>query len=337
VVLAAVRVRGEALEAILEPPHRPAELHREPAEAHFLREQDALVAEAAPDVGGDHPDTPLIDAEALREAGAVDVRHLRRGVHDELIEPAVAVRDDAAALDRRHVLARGADAPLHLDRGTRADAREIVLDHRLEHDVVRPLVVHARRARRNRLHHVDDRGQRFVIHLDQRRDVLGFRAGRRDAHRDRLADLAHLAPGEDVLRRRAEALERRVGDDRLHAGEVVDGEDRGFVAGGSPHRADARVRDRRAHERDLQHAGEAQVGDVLAAAAEEAPVLLAAETSADALTGRLVHTAPLLRVPTASYVARYPAPRYEACTDGSSRSAALSPASATAPFSRMYA
>ena len=288
VVLAAVGVGRQLLEPVLEPAHRPPELHREPAEAHLLRQQDALVAEPAADVRRDDADAPLVDAETLREPGAVDVRHLRRRMDGELVEPPVVVRHHAAPLDRRHALARGADAPPHADRGARADACEIVVDHGLEHDVVAPVLVHERRPRLDRRDHVDDGGQLLELDLDQRRDVLGFRASRRDAHRDQLADLAHLALREHVLRRRLEALERRVGDDRSDAGEIVDGEDRLLVTGGLAHRADARVRHRRAHERDVEHPDHADVADVLAAAAEEARVLLAAEAGAHALARRAV-------------------------------------------------
>ena len=171
-------------------------------------------------------------------------------------------------------------------------AREIVVDERLEHDVVGPVLVDERCARLERRHHVDDGGQLLEVDLDQRRDVLGFRAGRRNAHRDELADLAHLVLREDVLRRRLEALQRRVGDDRLDAGEVVDREDRVLVAGGLADGADARVRDRRTHERDVEHSDHADVADVLAAAAEEAFVLLAAQPRADALAGAPGHAAP---------------------------------------------
>jgi hypothetical protein len=47
--------------------------------------------------------------------------------------------------------------------------------------------------------------------------------------------------------------------------------------------AHARVRDRAAYERHILHAGEMQIGDELAAAAQQAIVLLAAKARADAL------------------------------------------------------
>ena len=54
VMLAAVCVRGQLLAPVLEPAHRMAAPHGEPAQANFLAGQDRLVAEAAAHVGRDH-------------------------------------------------------------------------------------------------------------------------------------------------------------------------------------------------------------------------------------------------------------------------------------------
>ena len=98
-VLAAVGVGGQVLAPVLEPAQRGADLARSPGERDLLRQQDALVAEAAADVGRDHADLALVDAEALCQARAHDVRLLGRGVNDELAEPGMPARDHAAALD----------------------------------------------------------------------------------------------------------------------------------------------------------------------------------------------------------------------------------------------
>ena len=58
---------------------------------------------------------------------------------------------------------------------------------------------------------VDDRGQRFVVDVDELGRVLGERAARGDDERDRVADEAHLALGERRARRlRALRPDRRV-------------------------------------------------------------------------------------------------------------------------------
>ena len=75
-VLAAIGAGGQMLAPVLDPAHRMAAVHREPAEADLLRQQDALVAEATADVGRDDADLALVEAETLGEAGAHDVRHL---------------------------------------------------------------------------------------------------------------------------------------------------------------------------------------------------------------------------------------------------------------------
>src|SRR5207237_4685189 len=67
-VLAAVGIRRELLAPVLEPANWHAELFREPAEAHFFGQQDALVAEAAADVRRDDAYRALVDAEAFRES-----------------------------------------------------------------------------------------------------------------------------------------------------------------------------------------------------------------------------------------------------------------------------
>ena len=63
-VLAAVGVGDELLAPVLDPAHRAAEAAREPAEADLLGQQDALVAEAAADVGRDDADRACVEAEA---------------------------------------------------------------------------------------------------------------------------------------------------------------------------------------------------------------------------------------------------------------------------------
>ena len=62
--------------AILGPAHRMAATHRQPGKADFFRQQDALVPEAAPDVGRNDTDSALLHAEAFGEATARNVRHL---------------------------------------------------------------------------------------------------------------------------------------------------------------------------------------------------------------------------------------------------------------------
>ena len=74
VVLATIGVAGELLASILDPAHRMTQLPCEPGRAHFFRQQDALVAEAAADIGRDDADAPLVEPKASGKPGAHDVR-----------------------------------------------------------------------------------------------------------------------------------------------------------------------------------------------------------------------------------------------------------------------
>ena len=139
---------------------------------------------------------------------------------------------------------------------------------------------------RRRGQHVGNDGQRLEIDLDLGRHVLGLGARGRGAERDQLADVAHLAGGQYRLHGRLEARQRGVGADRRDAVEIIG--DEHVVANGRRDRdaLDARVRDRAAEERHLQHAGQADVADILPPPAHVAVVLLAQEPRADALGRR---------------------------------------------------
>ena len=67
------------LAPILDPAQRTLELARARRRAHTSSaQQDALVAEAAADIGRDDADLCPVEAEALGKAGAHDMRQLRR-------------------------------------------------------------------------------------------------------------------------------------------------------------------------------------------------------------------------------------------------------------------
>jgi len=282
VMLAAVGVGDQVLAPVLDPAHRMPAAERKPTDADLLRREDALVAETAADVGRDHPHLAVLEAQAVGQAGAHDVRHLGRAVDGELLEAAVPERDHALALDRRHALAGRAQLARHGDRG-RCRRRPVArLDESLEEDVVAPVLMQQRRARPAPFEHVMDRGQLLELDDHARRDVLRLGAARGEAHGDQLADLADLAPGQRRLVGDLEA--RQAGDrrDRLHLGHVVRREDRAPVRIRHPDAADLRMRHRAAREGNLFHPGQADVGDELPAAAHVAVVFLADQPTADA-------------------------------------------------------
>ena len=83
-----------------------------------------------------------------------------------------------------------------------------------------------RRAGSERVTRVDHRRGLVDCHLNQIGDVFGLFLARRDDCRDRLADKAHLAVGQDRLADRLviELVQHR--QDRLHALEIGGGDDR---------------------------------------------------------------------------------------------------------------
>ena len=71
--------------------------------------------------------------------------------------------------------------------------------------VVAPGLVQQRRAWRAAGEHVGNRWQLLEIDLDALGDVLGLGTAGGDAHRHRLADMAHAIHGQRMLRGRLEA------------------------------------------------------------------------------------------------------------------------------------
>ena len=108
--------------------------------------------------------------------------------------------------------------------------------------------------------HVVNRGQFLEIEPHLRRDVLGLGPRRRDAHRDQLADLPHLAGRQDRLVRGFEALQARHSADRADALQVVRDEDAVAEVFGNVNRRDPGMSERAAHERYVLHVRQPDVG-----------------------------------------------------------------------------
>ena len=279
-MLAAIGVGDQHLAPVFQPAHRIAEMPREPGQADFLSRKDRLVAEAAADILRDHADVDLGDAEELRQPGADHVRKLGGAVQRQLIEPRLPLRDEAAALDRRHHVTCGAHLARDLHRRVLGSRLDRTVKAGLDRDVALDVVVHQRTARLLRLEHVDDRRQLFVFDDDLGGDVLGLRARIGDAHGDQLADVADPIDDERRLLRHLEARQRRHRPDRLHPGQVLRDENRGAQTLRNVHAGQPRVRDRAADERDLAHAREPDVTDELAAAVQKPVIFLAPEPHA---------------------------------------------------------
>ena len=153
--------------------------------------------------------------------------------------------------------------------------------------VVAPVGVDQRRAGRQRLLRIDDGGKRLVGHDDGGRGVRRLVRIGGDHDRHRLAGEADDAVGQRGL---AVGLDRRRGDRRrrqraAELGKVGQREDAGHarvLAGAAGiERDEACVRMRAAHDDRVQRALEGDVGDVAAAAGEEAVIFSAPQRLPD--------------------------------------------------------
>jgi hypothetical protein len=232
----------------------------------------------------------LVEAEAIGQAGLGDVRHLRRGRDDQLLEPRIPLGQHAPALERCHGLARGAQGPRHLRRGDGIESRHVVVAPRLEEGIHRPVIVDQRLARQRRRQHVGNSGQRLVVEHAGGGEILGGGATFRDARRDRLADVAQLVPGKRRLLRRTKARQRGVGADGPNALQIADREDPLLRARGLGHATQPRMGDGAAQERDLEHAGPRDVADKTPPAMKKPRVFLAPKRRADAEAAHLTIT-----------------------------------------------
>ena len=146
-MLPAIGAGGQMFAPVLKPTQRMAAAHRQPSEAHILRQKNAFVAKAAADVRRDDPHLRLHQPQTFGEAGAHDMGHLAARIQNELVHAAVPIGDRAAALHRSHALAGGGNLASNLDRSVERGF-DIDVDERLKERVVAPVLVQERRVRR---------------------------------------------------------------------------------------------------------------------------------------------------------------------------------------------
>jgi len=157
------------------------------------------------------------------------------------------------------------------------------VDEGLQKDVVSPMLVQQRRVGTPRRKHVMDRRQFVEVDLDGGGDILGLGPRIGHARGDEFAHLTHLVDGQHRLLRHLEPGKRRHRHDRLHILQVGCRIDAIAVDFRHPDLAHLRMRKRRAEEGDILHAGQTDIGHILAAPAKETIVLLARQRGADAL------------------------------------------------------
>ena len=146
---------------------------------------------------------------------------------------------------------------------------------------VRHLVAHFRRARRRGLPCIRMRGERLVLHRDQRGRVLGNIAALGHNDRHRLADEGNLLAREDggraalgLARCARAARQAKLGQhrsdvlERQHRRDTGDGARRGGIDA-----ADQGVRVAAPHEGALERAGQRDVVEIAPAAGQEPRIL----------------------------------------------------------------
>ena len=248
-----------------------------------LGHQPGLAAEPAADIGRDHAELADLKAERLGESEPQEVGDLRGHMDHELVGARIPVREHRPAFHRHrrlpvHAIATGQD---HRHPAHRFDIA--TAERRSDVDVVAPGLVDQGRRIAARDQRLDHRRQRFQIGNHAPGEVLGRcpRIAQTGGHR--LTGKPHL-----VARQRPVIGRLETGDVRHHANwldlrQVLGQENARATVFGPGDPAHPRVADRAAEEGDLPGAGNLDVGDVAAAAVQEASVLLARQARADPL------------------------------------------------------
>ena len=216
-LLARQEACGERLAPVLDPLDGAVETMRGGRDGDLLAPHDALLPEPAAHVRHGHAHRPFRDPQRAREHRADLVGHLRAGLHEQLVVPVVPRRDDAPRLQRERVLPAAAGGDVDGEGGVRERlVHPRGVEHRdVEQDVVGGLVVHGGCTGGERRLLRDDGVERVVGDQGGLDAVLhGVRVAG-DDERQRLADEAHLAAGED----------RHRGGRELLGGPVEDGDD----------------------------------------------------------------------------------------------------------------
>ena len=232
---------------------------------------------ATADVGRGHADLMLGNFQVAAE----NLLHLERRLvrmHDgERAIARIEVGDEPARFERHGHLAL--EAQLFLDHDVSVGeslCRLALLERKIECDVVAELGMDDRRARRDGLQLIADRGQGLPFGGDELCRILGLGAalGHHDGDRLALPDCA--LGGHEMLRRRTmpwpvqrhadEGLASRVDLGRgEHSGDARRG-----LRGRDVERDEPGVRVRAAHEAGMQHPRQLDVVDVTAVPAEQA-------------------------------------------------------------------
>ena len=275
----------EMLVAVLDPFDRPSEPPRQERNQQILRIDVALDTEASADVGRNHPHARLRHAERGR-----DLAPHRLGAR-------IVGADHAPAFHRHRGVAMMMEAPREpVPRAAQGGFSIALGGGKLGDQIGSELLVHERCSAAQAVLGIDHRRQRVKFSLYQRRRVLGGMAALGDHHREGFADMAHLVGGEQGLLRVEDAVAHRrapFGGQRnlmvWHVRQQLRQRDpahgKHHPGGGASRRqidrADARMRQRAAHESRVEHARKLDVVDILSLAEQQSGVLPARHGAPD--------------------------------------------------------
>ena len=295
-MVAAVRIGEEGLGAVGGPADRSAELPAHPAQRRFLRIDEDLAAEAAPDVRRDHAQVCLGDSQhRIAQRRAHGVRVLARRVERVLAGRALIARDRGARLHgaRHEPVVPQVERRDMGGRSERMIRRGRVAELPITADVVRHIVPDKRRTGLDGGSAVGDRFEHVVVDFDCGQRIERRESRRGDDDGDRFTDVAHLVDCQGVVRWLGHRLAIAITDlpaardaadaGALQIGAAVGGDHTGQLQGGAEvDAADGGMRVRRTDESRMQLARKAQVVDVAPRSEQETRVLLATHRLADA-------------------------------------------------------
>ena len=280
----------EVLAPVLGPLHRAPERDRSVRDQDLLGiEQHDLRPEAAPDVRRHDVHSELGEPEEPGEAVLDRQRRLRRVPDFQVSSPRVPLGHHPAGLDRAAAAALDRE-PLaqHVRRAGHRGLRVADRLAKARRPVVRHVGVHAWRPGPERGREVGHHRQRLVLHLDERKRVLGDVAAVGDDEGHDLADVAHFVDGERPLgaavrqgrvrdqerRRLIQLAELGRRQYQVHAGHAA--------RGGSIDPRDPRVGVRAPERCGVHDAGRIHVVDEAAEPLQEPWVLVARDARPDA-------------------------------------------------------
>ena len=288
-VLLARMVRGDqVLAAILDPLDRPAQAHRRGTHQHVFGIKLAADTETAADM-------PFVEVHRRRRApehagnlGAVPMRHLGGAMKLEHVLGRVVTRNGAAGLDRDGGMPP--DRERRLDHGVSGAEGGVDIAVTLAHDGRLGRAAGFELA--GRRVGVQERRQFLDVEHDELGRILGEIGIVGEHRRDRLADIAHRAGREQPLPVRFQTFDPGQAEvDRRNVGNV----------GCRPHRehacfrqrrarvdrADAAMREIRAHDSHVQLLRKRNIGGKTAAPGQERAVLKPRHRAADKFFLRL--------------------------------------------------